>query len=68
MIRVVETQSPYCTVTTTSVMVSAPTQALTVSPTITNRITCEPNDNKGAFSIDVTGGWGDYQYLDNLLQ
>ncbi|UZD40612.1 T9SS type B sorting domain-containing protein [Capnocytophaga ochracea] len=62
VIRVVETQSPYCTVTTTSVMVSAPTQALTVSPTITNRITCEPNDNKGAFSIDVTGGWGDYQY------
>ncbi|EFS97622.1 conserved repeat protein [Capnocytophaga ochracea F0287] len=62
VIRVVETQSPYCTVTTTSVMVSAPTRALTVSPTITNRITCEPNDNKGAFSIDVTGGWGDYQY------
>ncbi|EPE00005.1 T9SS type B sorting domain-containing protein [Capnocytophaga sp. oral taxon 336] len=62
VIRVVETQSPYCTVTTTSVMVSGPTRALTVSPTITNRITCKPGDNRGAFSIDVTGGWGDYQY------
>ena len=60
-IRIVETQSPNCTFTTTQVMVSGPAQSLSVTTTVTNRIKCGVGQT-GAFAVNVSGGWGGYQY------
>lgn len=61
VIRIVETDSPFCTFTTTAVMVSAPATGITATPTTTDRIKCGTNQ-VGAFNVAASGGWGNYQY------
>lgn len=62
VVRIEEQQSPFCTVTTTTAIIGQPSAPITLSPTITNRLTCNGGGNDGAFSIDAKGGWGTYEY------
>ena len=42
-------------------MVSEPATTITATPTVTDRIKCNIGQT-GAFSVETTGGWGNYQY------
>ena len=61
VVRMVQTTAPNCTVTSSVVMVSEPATTITATPTITDRIKCGIGQT-GAFSVETTGGWGNYQY------
>ena len=61
VVRMVQTTAPNCTVTSSVVMVSEPATTITATPTVTDRIKCGIGQT-GAFSVETTGGWGNYQY------
>ena len=61
VVRMVQTTAPNCTVTSSVVMVSEPATTITAIPTVTDRIKCGIGQT-GAFSVETTGGWGNYQY------
>ncbi|PBN46624.1 T9SS type B sorting domain-containing protein [Capnocytophaga sputigena] len=61
VVRMVQTTAPNCTVTSSVVMVSEPSTSITATPTVTDRIKCGIGQT-GAFSVETTGGWGNYQY------
>ncbi|OUS00122.1 chromophore lyase [Flavobacteriales bacterium 33_180_T64] len=54
-----ETESPFCSATST-VIISSPTEALTLIATETSNVTC--NNSLGTITAIATGGWGDYEY------
>ena len=61
VVKMVQTTAPNCTVTSSVVMVSEPATTITATPTVTDRIKCGIGQT-GAFSVETTGGWGNYQY------
>ena len=61
VVRMTQTDAPNCTVTSTEVMISEPTTALTASVTVTDRIKCGIGQT-GAFKVEATGGWSNYEY------
>ncbi len=58
-VEINETESPFCSASST-VIISSPTEALTLNATETSNVTCD--DSQGTITAIATGGWGDYQY------
>lgn len=61
VVRIEQTSTPNCTVTSTEVMISEPATALTATPTVTDRIKCGVGQT-GAFKVEAAGGWSNYEY------
>nr|WP_321235019.1 T9SS type B sorting domain-containing protein [uncultured Psychroserpens sp.] len=58
-VTIVETQSPFCTATST-VIIASPSEALTLVATETSNVTCD--NNQGTITAIASGGWGSYEY------
>ena len=58
-IDITETQTPFCAVSSSFVIVS-PTEALTLNVTETSNVSCD--NSQGTINAVASGGWGDYQY------
>ncbi|TYA56804.1 SprB repeat-containing protein, partial [Formosa maritima] len=56
---ITETASPFCNATN-SVIISSPTEPLTVVALETSNVTC--TDNLGTITAIASGGWGTYQF------
>jgi len=56
---ITETASPFCS-NTTDVIISSPSEALTVVAMETSNVTCD--DNSGTITAIANGGWGTYEY------
>ncbi|WP_460218856.1 T9SS type B sorting domain-containing protein [Psychroserpens sp. MEBiC05023] len=54
-----ETQSPFCSATGT-VVISSPSEALTLVASETSNVTCD--NNQGTITAIASGGWGGYEY------
>ncbi|MDO4228206.1 MAG: T9SS type B sorting domain-containing protein [Capnocytophaga sp.] len=60
IIRIVQQNTPFCTVTSTIVQVATPGSPLTVTSTLANPLTCAGND--AVINAQAQGGWGEHQY------
>ncbi|NIK93658.1 chromophore lyase, partial [Mangrovimonas sp. CR14] len=58
-VEIIETESPFCS-TTSTVVISSPTEALDLVADITSDVTCD--NTNGTINVMANGGWGDYQY------
>ncbi|TDY11316.1 T9SS type B sorting domain-containing protein [Meridianimaribacter flavus] len=56
---ITESESPFCSATE-SVIISSPSEALTLTVSETSNVTCD--DNLGTITAIATGGWGSYEY------
>ncbi|MEZ4802951.1 MAG: T9SS type B sorting domain-containing protein [Gelidibacter sp.] len=56
---ITETASPFCSATST-VVISSPAEALTLTASETSNVTCD--DNQGTITAVANGGWGTYEY------
>lgn len=54
-----ETEIPFCSATS-NVIISSPSEALTLTATETSNVTCD--DSQGTITAVATGGWGDFEY------
>lgn len=58
-VEVITTESPFCTVTST-VVISSPSEALTLIASETSNVTCD--NSQGTITAIATGGYGTYEY------
>ena len=58
-VHITESNYPFCSASS-DVIISSPTEALTLVATETSNVTC--NNNEGTITAIASGGWGDYQY------
>ena len=58
-VDITETQSPFCSATG-SVIITSPSEALTLSATETSNVTCDKS--QGSITAIASGGWGNYEY------
>ncbi len=56
---ITETAVPFCS-NTANIVISSPTEELTLSLSETSNVTC--NNNQGIIVAIANGGWGDYEY------
>ena len=56
---ITETASPFCSATST-VIISSPSELLTLSVSETSNVTCD--NDQGTISAVAIGGWGSYEY------
>ncbi|MDG5491573.1 T9SS type B sorting domain-containing protein [Psychroserpens sp. SPM9] len=56
---ITETESPFCSATST-VIISSPSEALTLSATETSNVSCD--NSQGTITATADGGWGTYEY------
>ena len=56
---ITETESPFCSATAT-VIISSPSEALTLSALETSNVSCD--NSQGTITAIAEGGWGDYEY------
>ncbi|MDT0558841.1 T9SS type B sorting domain-containing protein [Ichthyenterobacterium sp. W332] len=58
-ITITETEAPFCSASTTTI-ISSPTDTLVLDATETSNVTCD--NNQGTITAIASGGWGNYQY------
>jgi len=58
-VEITETESPFCS-TTSGVVISSPSEALTLVANETSNVTCD--NLQGTITANANGGWGNYQY------
>ncbi|MFK8270971.1 T9SS type B sorting domain-containing protein [Capnocytophaga stomatis] len=59
VVKIKQNATPFCEITSPIVQIANP-QALVVTPTITNPLTCKGND--AVLIAEAQGGWGNYEY------
>lgn len=60
ILEINEGSTPFCTVTSTLILVTESENALTVSATLASPLTCNGAD--AVLNVTAAGGWGDYEY------
>ena len=58
-VEITETESPFCS-TTSGVVISSPSEALTLVASETSNVTCD--NLQGTITAIANGGWGNYQF------